>query len=475
MSRYKSRREFLSRMGLGCASVGATTLLSGITNMGLLNAAAISNKSWVTDPCDTDNENYQALVCIMLAGGNDSYNMLVPRKVSTYNEYASVRTNLAIHPDDLLPLVYTNAFDQSFGLHPNLPKTKNLFDAGHLAFICNVGTLVEPTTVAAYNNLTNLPLGLFSHSDQQKHWQTSIPQDRNALGWGGKLADLLHEGNGNTDISMNISLNGFNLFQSGNSIQPYTINPTANGSVLLNGSNDNGNYEMFKRNTVDDILTQMYTNALEKAYANSIIGSKSNSIAFDSAINNYGVISTQFENDKLSQRLKMVARTIKARNVLDVNKQTFFVQLGGFDTHDNIIDEHAILMNHLDDALYSFYEAMDELCLLDKVTVFTISDFARKLVSNGDGSDHGWGGHSIVMGGSVSGGKVYGRYPDLYLGNPLDIGEGRIIPSISCDEYFAELALWFGVQPHQLIDIFPNINNFYSPISNDNPIGFLNQ
>jgi len=467
---HHNRRNFLSQLGLGCASVGATTLLSGITNMGILNAAASANRTWVNTPAEG---NYKALVCILLSGGNDSYNTLIPRSTAAYNEYAAVRTNVAIPQSELLAINPTNSDGNDYGLHPSLTKVRTMFEEEKLGFIANIGTLVEPTSLSDFNDDKNLPLGLFSHSDQRNHWQTSAPQDRSALGWAGQLADILFTNNMNQDISMNISLDGINQFQRGNIIQPYSINPTGSGSVAINRSNNTSFYETLKRQTLDDILEDSYSNILETAYTNSIIGSKNNSLEFSSALANGESFSTPFEDDRLSTRLNMVARTIASRNELGVSNQTFFVQLGGFDTHDDIINKHAELLTDLDNALDSFNQTMIELGLSNDVTTFTISDFARKLVSNGNGSDHGWGGHAMVMGGAVKGKKIYGQYPDLYLGNMLDSGAGRIIPTTSCDEYFAELALWFGASSGDLDLVFPNIGNFYDTSSASMPLGFL--
>lgn len=466
MSNY-NRRDFLSTLGLGCASVGATTLLSGMTNMGLLNAAAAANRPIY------QASGYKALVCILLSGGNDSYNMLVPRGNGEYNEYAAVRTNLKIAQEELLPLNPLNPDGKSYGLHPSMPNIQAMFEAGNLAFIANIGALVEPTTLTSFNAGANLPLGLFSHSDQRTHWQTSVPQDRAALGWGGRLADILYTNNANQNISMNISLDGINVFQRGNNVQSFSIKPTGSGSITLNGITNNGLYQSLKRQTLDNLLDANYQNILETAYANSVTGSKNNSLEFSSAITNGTPITTVFADEALSERLNMVAKTIAARDILNVSNQTFFVQLGGFDTHDNIIADHAELMSKLDTALKSFYDALVELGVENDVTTFTISDFSRKLVSNGDGSDHAWGGHAMVMGGAVTGQKIYGTYPDLYLGNSLDTGNGRIIPTTSCDEYFAELAMWFGASPSDLDQIFPNIGNFWTPTANSLPIGFM--
>ena len=464
-----SRRKFLKQLGVGCAHVGATTLLSGITNMGLLNAAATANQSWL----NPNANDYKAIVCVLLSGGNDSFNMLVPRNQNSYDEYAASRTNLALSRDSLLPINPLNPDLKQYGLHPSLPKIQSLFESEKLAFIANIGALVQPTTLQDFKVRNRLPFGLFSHSDQTTHWQTSVPQDRSAVGWGGRMADILHTVNANQNISMNISLNGSNMFQRGKVVQSYSANFRNNGSTLINGFSNNNFYNTLKRQTLDDILEQEYQNTLEKAYANTIAGSKSNSIEFDSAVASGIPINTDFETDSFSQRMKMTARIIAAHENLNVTKQTFFVQLGGFDNHDTNLENHATQMSLVDNALHSFYTAMEEIGLAEQVTTFTISDFGRKLVTNGDGSDHAWGGNAMVMGGEVKGKRIFGKYPDLYLGSALDTDGGRFIPTTSTDEYFAELALWFGAAPSDLSYILPNLPNFWNVGSTPAPIGFL--
>jgi len=468
MSNHKhTRRDFLGRISMGCASIGVTSLYSGITNLGLMNAAAAANRSLATPPGD-----YKALVCIMLQGGNDSFNMLVPRGQSEYDEYAGVRGDLAIAQSDLLPINPTNTPGIEFGLHPSLSNLQNLFENGDAAFVANVGALVEPTTVSSFQNDINLPLGLFSHSDQRIHWQTSVPQNINSLGWGGRLADILYMNNANQDVSMNISLDGVNVFQRGNVIKEFAIGFQDSGSVLINGAESNDFYNSLKRQTLDNLLDQTYHNILKTAYANTVTDSNNSSFSFSSAILNGTEITTEFNNDTLSQKLLMVAKTIAARDILGVNNQTFFVEFGGWDTHDSLIDDHSDLLQQLDQAIGSFNAALEELGVGNNVVGFTMSDFGRKLTSNGDGSDHAWGGHSFVFGGAVDGQKIYGQYPDLYLDNELDLGGGRLIPTTSCDEYFAELALWFGASSSDLYQIFPNITNFWTPTP-DGPLGMF--
>lgn len=470
LNRKQSRRAFLSKLGVGCAHVGATTLLSGITNMGLLNAAVAANKSWVNPQASS----YKALVCILLSGGNDSFNMLVPRSQDAYDAYAEARTNIAIPRESLLPINPINSDGKEYGLHPGLTKVQQLFESEELAFIANIGTLVQPTTMSDYNAAKNLPAGLFSHSDQSNHWQTSLPQDRRAVGWAGRMADVLHMNNTNQDVSMSISLNGTNLFQRGNIIQPFSASYKDNGSTLINGSTNSNFYNTLKRQTLDDILEHEYQNTLEKAYANTIVGSKNNSIAFDAAIASGPAITVPFGTDQFSRRLLMTARIIAARNNLGVSNQTFFIQLSGFDNHNSNLEDHAALMTQLDNGLNNFYLALKELNLENNVTTFTISDFGRKLVSNGDGTDHAWGGNALVMGGAIKGKKIYGQYPELYLGAPLDTGGGRFIPTTSTDEYFAELATWFGASSSDLSHILPNLSNFWSPDQGTPPLGLFN-
>lgn len=473
-----SRRNFLGTMG--CASLGVTTFFSTLTNLGLLNAAAANNMS----AFNTASMNgYKALVCIGLDGGNDSFNMLVPRGVSEYNEYATVRSNQALAQNSLLPITHSNNnglnSGKTFGLHPNLTNVKNYFDNGNAAFVANVGSMIRPTTMSMYNNEVDLPLGLFSHLDQYTHWQTSIPQARVATGWGGKLADILYTNNTNQNISMNISLDGTNVFQTGNNVTEYAIQSFGNGSVSINGYNDNDLFNQIKRQTLDNLLDQTYQDILKTAYANSITNSQSSALQFGSAIANVPTFSTQFGNTTLDNKMNMVAKTIAARNTLGMDRQIFYVNLGGFDNHDEVIVNHGNLMTELDNAIGSFMGTMQELGLINDVTVFTISEFGRTLTSNGNGTDHGWGGNSLVLGGAVNGQDIYGTYPDLFIGNALDTGEGRLIPTLSCDEYFAELALWFGenggssLSNSQITDIFPNLPNFWSPTSGQKPIGFM--
>ena len=473
MSANYNRRKFIQQFGSGCAGIGATTLLSSLTNLGLISSAAAANtRNSMVAPYMPE---YKALVCIMLGGGNDSFNMLVPRGADEYADYAATRSILAIDRDDLLPINPRNNTGKEFGLSPNFPNVQSLFEAENLSFLANVGTLAEPTDLNTYNNSSvRLPEGLFSHSDQSQHWSTSLPDNRNAItGWGGRMADILSTVNENPRISMNISLGG-TLFGTGNTINAYPISANGNGAVQLNGSANNGFYESLKRQTFDNLLDETYANTLRQAYQRTVNNATDNSFEFASALSQISETSVNYSGgEDLGNNLKQIAKTIAARDILGMSRQTFFSRTIGWDTHFGGIGSHGEKLRQLDVALGAFYSNLEELGMENNVTTFIVSDFGRTLTSNGEGADHGWGGNVLVMGGDVNGGRIFGEYPDLHLNSERDLGRGRYIPSTSIDEYYAELALWYGASSSDLDRILPNINRFWTPTSDAYPIGFM--
>ncbi len=462
MSHY-SRRKFIG--SLPCLAVGTSTLYSSLINLKTMSGILSSSPM---------EEDYKALVCVLLGGGNDSYNMLVPRSNAEYNEYAQVRSNQSIPKEDLLPINPVDGDGREYGLHPSMRGVKALFDKGQAAFVTNVGTLIEPVDKSGViNNSAKLPLGLLSHSDQVMHWQTAFPQDRSSKGWGGKVADIMQSMNQDNGVSMNISLGGNNIFQFGNEVVPYSINN--DGGVAIVGWEFRNTTPFFNvmAEDINDSLNKEYEDLFKKSYAGTMKQSIDSNEIFNAAIAANNPLMTAFSGDGLSQDFRMIADTIASREQLGAKRQIFFVQLGGFDNHDELITNHGNLLSRLDGALTSFYEAMDEIGMTDQVTTYTISDFSRTLTSNGNGTDHAWGGNAMVLGGAVNGNKMYGEYPSLELGNNLEIGGGVLIPTTSADEYFAELALWFGISPNDLSLVLPNLNNFYSYDPNQRPLGFL--
>ena len=463
-----SRRRFLKKAS--CAAMASTTMFNAIANLSMASAFAAPNKFKPT------TGNYKAMVCISLAGGNDSFNMLIPRSATAYNQYQTVRSSLALDlsNNEILPLNYTDANGKEFGVHYSMPGVQQLFNDGKLSFLSNIGTLREPTTLAELeNDIHKYPLGLLSHSDQLQQWQTSMPHVRSSKGWGGKVADIMNSVNSNPDISMSISLAGTNVFQQGNETIEFAITNEENGSRGIGIYDETDLFNVALKNGVQSLLEEQYQNVFKKTYAEKINSSQTTHETFSAAIAGVNPFATTFSDTSFSQDLLMAAKTIAACDVLGMEKQTFYIQLAGWDHHDELLNQQANLLAVLSAGLAEFNAVLEELNMSDQVTTFTISDFARTLTSNGNGTDHAWGGNVMVMGGDVNGGQIFGEYPDLILDSDIDLGGGVFLPSLTTDEYFAELALWFGVQSSDLPDILPNLQNFYT-LNSGAPIGFLN-
>lgn len=456
-----TRRRFLTHScSLGVASA---TVSSTLLQLGLSRSAAAQSAP-----------GYRALVCILLAGGNDSFNMLVPADNDQYGEYQGIRSDLALPRDSLLILPGAASNGRTYGLHPGMSELHALFSAGDAGLIANVGTLLEPYNAQAVaNGSARLPLGLFSHADQINQWQTAVPDARIAQGWGGRVADLMQGVNVMNGVSMNISLSGSNVFQSGNQVGEYAIDAAGDGAPGISAYDDGSDYGALKKRMIDSLLAVQQSNIFRREYSRRLRGAIDAQAVFVEALQTSPALSTSFSPGNFSQSLRQIARVIGARDMLGASRQTFFITVGGWDHHNDVLENQANMLPAISRGLQEFRNALVELGVFDDVTTFTTSDFGRTLTSNGKGSDHGWGGHHLVMGGSVNGGSIYGDYPLLSPSSPLDVGRGVYAPTTSVDEYFAELALWFGVSPAELDQVLPNVRSFYSPDANVPPIGFL--
>jgi uncharacterized protein (DUF1501 family) len=441
-----TRRNLLRRSLLGALGGSSFTALSAQFNLAHAQAAG---------------DDYRALVCVFLYGGNDAFNMVIPESLAEYNTYASTRRSLAIPRDQLLKLAPTNWQPADYALHPEMPLLRDLFQQQKLAVIGNLGTLIEPTTQADYvNKRVQLPPQLFSHNDQQ-NYVMSLQATKPQQGWASRMADLMMDVNPNARLSMNISLSGANSLQAGGLQAPYAMGTEG---VLDYWSLQPGNPETWsvRRNKAyDALLAKPYSHEFANAFARVQRRSLDLGVELRGALEQTAAPVTEFNTQsRLAAMLKMVAHMIAARERIGVRRQIFFVGIGDYDTHGDQANRHPLLMRELNHSLASFYQATVELGVADQVTTFTASDFGRTLTSNGDGTDHGWGSHQLVLGGAVAGGQIVGKMPELAIGSVDDIGEGRIIPTTSIDQYSATLARWYGLDAAGIAQTFPNLVNF---------------
>lgn len=502
----RTRRDFLRQSA--CASLGVTGMVNVLANLRLITAAS----------AQVTGGGYKALVCLFQSGGNDSNNFLVPLADagghSLRSDYVAARGTLALPVTDPvtgLPVLHpltpasTAAFARNFGgtamplgLHPSCGGIAQMFAAGDLALLANAGTLAYPvpTRQDYINQTVPLPQQLFSHSDQQTQWQSSISDKPFTTGWGGRAADLLNASyNAGSKASMSISLAGVNSFQVGTAggVAQYTVG--TGGAISLSGYgtnyssayNDPLNPALGYRNSdtgrrlqaFEKIMNLTHENLLEEQYNQIIRGARATEGVVGAALTAATASGVNFDSHfagaqtRLGDQLKMIAKLIAGRNALGNSRQIFFCQIGGHDTHASMLTAHSNLMAELSGALLAFRNTLKDpgLNVFDEVTTFTMSDFNRTLQANGNdataGSDHAWGGHHLIMGGSVNGGDIYGHFPPLKTGAGLDShsSRGRFIPETSVDQYAAVLTKWMGAGTNEIEAIFPNLPRFDSPFT----------
>lgn len=464
----QTRRDFLRNSA--CA-LGSMALASSIENFSVVHALTLQAAN-----------DYRALVCVFLNGGNDGNNMFL--SLDQYSTYATARdaAQLSIPQASFLPVSPVSG--GSYGFHPNMPEMQALFNQGKVAVLCNNGPLVEPLTRTTYQTGTGKkPLQLFSHSDQVGLFQTSIANVVSQTGWGGRLADRTASLNGLATFPNNVSIAGVNLFLTGVDTRQLAVadsNTSLTNVLILNNAPGATTAEINSRLTSFNELRTFDNNfKLIKAASDT----RSSSMQTDAALSSVNpTLATVFPNTTLGRQLKQVALLIKACNDptagINMKRQIFFTQLGGFDTHSAQLGGQGGLLTQVSQAINAFYSATTELGLQDKVTLFTMSDFSRTLQPSGSGaaavgSDHAWGNHHLIVGGSVLGHTLYGTYPTLAPGGPDDTDggsspRGRWIPTTSVEQYAATLATWYGLSSADLTAVFPLIGRF--PTSN---LGFL--
>jgi len=507
-----NRRDFIRQTA--CAALGVTALVNTISYLQLTSAALAQN--------DGGADDYKALVCIFLAGGNDSNNMLIPTDGLAGADYLAARPTLGLQENlNNLTLPSTSAFDKyyagsasSMAVHPSMPEVAELFNAQELAFICNVGTLAAPipTRTDYLQERVPLPMDLFAHPEQQMQWQTSVSDQSYTTGWGGRTADLLHAAYKGPEylVSMNISMNGLNVFQTGNNVEVTDVSAlTDDVGNFLDGYANFTESRLYGRayqgttkypdpiylNTPegerlrtldlllglsrDNLMEQELTAKIKKARIlneSGILGT-----AVDTALASGVDFNETFTtaDSRLGDELNTVAKLIVGRSALSNKRQIFFIRVGGYDTHSGQLESHSSLMQELSQGIKAFHDVMVEAGDWDKTVLFTASDFNRTMGGNDDGTDHAWAGHAMVAGGPVAGGDLYGHFPSLKLGEHPDSIDahrtrGRWIPSVSVDQYASVLSRWFGADSNSMETIFPNLGRFNDPLTTTEPnLGFI--
>ena len=467
-----NRRQLLKQGG------AATTLLK----LNLAGRAAAQGSASQNDR--------KSLVCIYFSGGLDSFHVLVPRDDNRWQEYKDSRTNIAHAQNRLLPLseIGGSSSGELYGLHPQCSKLADMFNgtgsftSGRRAsWLSNVGTLIKPLTMDEYRTGRaglDVPIGIAGHVRQAEQWQTTLPQGTvNLRGWMGRTADLLGGSFNRDGASMNLSLAGNNTLQLGEETRPFSFNPFLELGLSGRSVSDVENPLAIKNLLHRRLLDQRYQqNYAEETFADISLSSLQRQQGIQTALESFPTsqLPVKFSRGSFHKDLEAVVKLIATRESQGLSRQTFFVQApGGWDDHFVLGQGFDDRIKEVSDALAIFQQNLDQLGLAESVVGFTTSEFARTLRSTSFGSDHAWGGPQMVFGEPIDSGKIFGRFPSLALDSEDDIGRGgRLLPDRGCDEYFADLLRWFGVDDDQLDIALPNYGNFTSVAGRD-PIGFI--
>ncbi len=419
--------------------------------------------------------NAKSLVCLFMAGGADSFNMFVPGGAQSYSDYLNSRGEIAIGESNLLNV--SDANQGAFGFNALLPAFKNLYDQDRLAVVSNVGTLIRPTSQSDYLAEQALPESLFAHNTQQKLWQTGagIVSGTSSFGWGGAITEHAATCNGPSAITPAFSIAGSSAWLDSASSQYISLN--ADFAVQrMQGLDNISDWIPPQRlsrvgNTIEDLIAQGEASgnaAMLRTISNGLDRATVATASLHAALRRNPLNQMQYNSrNKLAKQLHLVARLIASREELGMSRQVFFVLMGGFDTHSDQPEREPVLMREVNEAVSAYQDTIDDIGAADSVTTFTASDFGRTLTSNGNGTDHGWGGHNFVFGNAVDGGRIIGDMPSYASrNNPDDAGEedgtfaGRIIPKLSVNQYGATLSRWMGVDEAAISQALPDLKNF---------------
>ncbi len=470
----ETRRKFLKK---SCGILTMSAIATQMRHFGLIDVLARERRD---DDEGNDGNDYKALVCVFLNGGNDGNNSVIPNYNEGYAQYAAARQaqGLALARNTLLPITPPSMGGQVYGLHPSMSAMHPLFAQGKLAVVCNVGCLVQPLTRTTYQNGAPRPYQIFSHPDQVEQMRSGISSFKSTTGWGGRIADRTATLNPGGGIPMVTSVAGATLFNIGANSSPLVVTaaPTPLNQVLSLTGFGTAADELARRTAMNNIRT----NDLNYSLVQKASSLTQQAINASQQLSVDPTLTVPFPTTILGNQLQQVAKLLKFRTSLNMSRQIFFVELGGFDHHSGQISPQSNLLRQVSDAIKAFYDETVAQGIASQVTTFTLSDFNRTFNPSGSGSgvgtDHGWGGPSFVVGGAVSGGNFYGGatsngtfVPTLVNNGPDDADvRGRFVPTVSVEQYAGTLTRWYGLAEQDMPLVFPNIGNF--PTSN---LGFM--
>ncbi|CAE6951940.1 hypothetical protein ACOMICROBIO_LMKGKHOH_05210 [Vibrio sp. B1FIG11] len=432
-----SRRNFMK----GTASLGA------FASVGLPGYALAS-----------PSNDFRALICVYLDGGNDAINTFLPLSDFHYDQYANVRGKLSVAKNSIIP-IGLNAEDRQgndvpLGMHPKLARLTELFDNGDATVVLNCGVLEHPMTKGMIDaGEVPLPDQLFSHNSQTNALMRGGMSSFANLGWAGRMLDVMSS---HSNITPLYSVHGDSLWLR--SLEHRQTVLKKDRAVQLSALGNPRYKEVY-----DQLLATSASNPFSGHF----------NLMVDESMTMSGVLAEQLHNVEnaplftsttLGKQMQTVYKLIASQSHLSQQRQVFFVKHTGYDVHDSQLSKHPALLGDLATNLLAMYRAIGALGIRDNVTTFTMSDFGRRMTNNGNGTDHGWGGHQLIMGGAVNGSKPIGTWPELVLGGEDDYSKGRLIPKIGTDQVGSTLAQWMGITDGAALDyVFPNIRNFRSP------------
>jgi len=476
-----------------------------------LKASALAAIALATNPlklqADEENTDYQAIVVLYHAGGNDSLNMFIPcsdDEKKGYPNYNNIRNNIKVADEELslsydsdgnldlsggnpydvdgtLPSAYTKGFYKhtlngntlDVATNALMPELADLINKGKVAIVSNCGNLIEPATKEELlSEQKPLPPFLYAHNHQTKLMFNAEAALLDYTGWAGRVYDMWQDINNGDIYGMNISFGGVTHLFDGNTTSPLILSPNGPTQYTRLDRDMYDNYMALQRN---NIFQNYYNNIRKHSFdMQDVIVDDWNNNAPDlsSVLNAYGTpiftlpSSEDLQqgsvsvDDNLLKQLSAVVRLAYIGKNRGLKKEIFFVYDGGYDTHNDQATQHSKKLRGLSLSLGDYYKALEALGMQDQVTLLSCSDFGRSTGNNDDGTDHAWGGSYFVLGGAVKGG-LYGELPDLTLGSDDDITQkGRLIPTTSYTQYYATVLKWFGVTDNELDLLLPELKNF---------------